>query len=530
MRTVIILINEGKTLVFLTGGISIKRSVMEFKGEDVGLRTLQLVETVARTGLKYCFFEWEGLRYNIPTYELENNLDLIETFEKEPVLVLPICARSNYYDIDFTEGRNRLDILINYANAYKNIGFRLTAGTPAYLEEEEKEKDPEMEIVKVLEYILKRCDPELFVSSEEMPEMIRYLVLEYDITPMLYLNRNVLHRAESIFNDGESIVIHAPFAIDVPLEHAFNGIYPYMIRIKNVVGELVGNDVEVEKLESQVLMSLNVWSTLSENLKTLLSEKMMQVSLGQKDEELLEKFREMVKSGVWCVIGAPFDMEIDQVRKFGKIFEKDLFAKVTLEKKRKEALKVIEEKALWTGFKKQCAYRSKIGKKYLVCNHEYSTGNKCLFGACPLLQPNYASCYVSEEDFSVKLVEKKPKVGSPKDQWKETPLPEDKEEGLKQVEKVAKKLNNRLKKELIVTVEKAYETASRLLEAEVVFPEEMIEEEEIEELEEETIEELEEEIEEEEEEEIEESEILEGSLEDLETLSKDILEEEENKK
>ena len=524
MRTVIFLINEGKTLVFLAGGISIKRSVMEFKGEDVALRTLQLVETVAGTGLKYCFFEWEGLRWNIPTYEIESNLDLIETFEREPVLVLPICARSNYYDIDFTEGRNSLDILINYANAYKNISFRLTAGTPAYLEEEEKEKDPETEIVKVLEYILKRCDTELFVSSEEMPEMIRYLVLEYDITPMFYLNKNVLQRAESIFNDGEPIIIHAPFTIDVPLEHAFNGIYPYMINIKNVVGELVVNDVEVEKLESQVLMRLNVWSTLSENLKTLLSEKMMHVSLGQKDEELLEKFRKMVKSGVWCVIGAPFDMEIDQVRKFAKIFEKDLFANVTLEKERKEALEVIKKKVLWTGFKKQCTYRAKIGKRYLVCNHEYSTGNKCLFGACPILQPNYASCYVSEEDFSVRLVEKKPEASSPKNLWKETPLPEDKEEGLKQAEKVAKKLNNRLKKELILTVEKAYETASRLLEAEVVFSEETVEEEE-----EEEIEELEEEtVEEEEDEEIEE-ELLEGSLEDLEALSKDILEE-ENKK
>ncbi|MFX0162684.1 MAG: hypothetical protein ACFE68_05010, partial [Candidatus Hodarchaeota archaeon] len=493
-------------MVFLTGGISIKRSIMEFKGEDVGLRTIQLVETVSRTGLKYCFFEWEGLRWNIPTYELENNLDLIESFEREPVLVLPICARSNYYDIDFTEGRNRLDILINYANAYKNIGFRLTAGTPAYLEEEEKEKDPETEIVKVLEYILKRCDAELFASSEEIPEVIEDLVLEYDITPMLYLNKNVLQRAESIFNAGEPIVIHAPFTIDVPLEHAFNGIYPYMIQIKNVVGELVENDVEVEKLESQVLMRLNVWSTLSENLKTLLSKQMMELSLGQKSEELLEKFREMVKSGVWCVIGAPFDMEIDQVRKFAKIFEKDLFANITLEKERKEAIKMIEEKALWTGFKKQCAYRAKIGKKYLVCNHEYSTGNKCLFGACPLLQPNYASCYVSEEDFSVRLVEKKLEVSSPKDQWKESPLPEDKEEGLKQAEKIAKKLNNRLKKELILNVEKAYETASRLLEAEVVFPEETVEEA-IEEEEEEAIEEEEEEaIEEEEEEAIEEEE------------------------
>ncbi|MFX0162751.1 MAG: hypothetical protein ACFE68_05350, partial [Candidatus Hodarchaeota archaeon] len=57
------------------------------------------------------------------------------------------------------------------------------------------------------------------------------------------------------------------------------------------------------------------------------------------------------------------------------------------------------------------------------------------------------------------------------------------------------------------------------------------EEETIEEEEEETIEEEEEEtIEEEEEETIEEQEVLEGSLEDLEALSKDILEEEENKK
>jgi len=516
-------------LVFLAGGISIKRSVIEFKGEDVSLRTLQLVETVARTGLKYCFFDWEGLRWNIPTYELESNLDLAESFEKEPVLVLPVCARSNYYDIDFTGGRNRLDILINYANSYKTIGFRLKAGTPEYLEEEEKGKDPKTEIVKVLEYILKRCDPELFVSSEEIPEKIRDLILEYDITPLLYLNKDVLQQAESIFNEGEPIVLHTPFAIDVPLEYAFNGIFPYMIRLKDIVGELVGNNVEVEKLESQVLMGLNVWSTLPESLKTLLSKKMRQMSLSQENEALIEKFREMVKSGVWCVIGAPFEMETDQVRKFAKIFEKDLFANVTLENESKEALKVIKEKALWTGFKKQCVYRTKIGKKYFVCNHEYSTGNKCLFGACPLIQPNYASCYVSEEDFSVRLVEKNPEVSSPKDQWKESPLPEDKEEGLKQAEKIAEKLNNRLKRELILTVEKAYETANRLLEAEVVFTEKTIEEEEEEiEEEEEEIEEEEEEIEEEEEE-IEEPEALEGSLEDLEALDKDISEE-ENKK